>query len=160
MSQSHVCPFYNPYVCKHFFIMYRSFGQAINFKMITTNNLMTTRNTQSKACSHNYQKPSSKLCALIYEHFCWNTKSTQNLVQKCISSPLITFCPKIEPTQSIWKNVWSYQCILVNYNEWFNGLIEFKIHQYPSPMINKGCKRGVGVLNDAWTQSHTMHLFF
>lgn len=39
-------------------------------------------------------KFSSKLCALIYEHFYWNTKSTQDPIQICINSPLITFVPK------------------------------------------------------------------
>jgi hypothetical protein len=117
MSQSHVCPFYHPYVCKHFFIMYHYFGQAINFKMITTNNLMTTRSTQSKACSHNYQKTSSKLCALIYEHFCWNTKSTQDLVQKCINSPLITFVPKwsqLNPCGKMFDHTNAYWLIIMN----------------------------------------------
>jgi hypothetical protein len=38
----------------------------------------------------------------------------------------------------------------------FNGPTKSKFHLYPSPIIGKGCKWGVGV--DAWTWSHTIHL--
>ncbi len=40
----------------------------------------------------------------------------------------------------------------------FNGLTKSKLHRYPSPIIGKGCRWGVGALKDASTWSHTIHL--
>jgi hypothetical protein len=40
----------------------------------------------------------------------------------------------------------------------FNGSTKSKFHRYPSPIIGKGCKWGVGALKDTQIWSHTIHL--
>jgi hypothetical protein len=38
-----------------------------------------------------------------------------------------------------------------------NGLVKFKLNQYPSPIIGKGYKWSIGAFKDVHMQSHTIH---
>jgi hypothetical protein len=40
----------------------------------------------------------------------------------------------------------------------FNGPTKSKLHRYPSPIIGKGCRWGIGALKDTQTWSPTIHL--
>ncbi len=79
------------------------------------------------------------------------------MVQKCISNPLTIFVLK-------WCQFNHLEnCSITTNTHWlkwtirFNDIVKSKLHWYPSPMIGKGYKCGVGALNDAWTWLHTMH---
>lgn len=100
-------------------------------------------------------KFSSKFYVLIHEYFYWSTKSTSKLGPNLHKWPLFYFCLKMVIIQSIWKNVqlwWTFE---------FNNLTKSKLHRYPSPMINKGCKWNVGALNDAYVaRTHYLPMHF
>jgi hypothetical protein len=55
------------------------------------------------------------------------------------------------------------KCLIITKTYWLcrnvqlNGLKKSKLHQYPSPIINKGYRWNIGALKDAWTWSHTIH---
>jgi hypothetical protein len=102
-------------------------------------------------------KFSSRFCALIHECFCWNITFTWNIVPKCINGLFTIFVLEWNQFNPLGKMFNHNQHILVMKTIKLNGPTKSKFHWYLDPMINKGYKCGAGALNDAWTQSHTIH---
>ncbi len=109
----------------------------------------------------------------VFSHNFWNSPWTSiawlvrisigalnllsNLSKNAYATPLLWSCNgtnsnHLEKCSIISKTYWLCR------NVKFNGPATSKLHQYPSPIIGKGYRWGVGALKDARIQSHTIHL--